>query len=117
MAAAAAVAAAASVPARGLEQITYDIKHMAAVRKEKWRETKKVFFQKKEKEKQSIAGLSRSSPPISLFVFSYFSFLLSEFPQKQARSSPLMSVQLPNTETEMFAACALSSSQQTLCAF
>ena len=28
-----------------------------------------------------------------------------------------MSVQLSNTETEMFAACALSSSQQNLCAF
>lgn len=107
---------AASVPARGLEQITYDIKHMAAVRKEKRRETKKKCFlqKKKEKEKQSRAGSSRSSLPLFFFVFSHFSFLLSEF---QARSSSLMSVQLSNTETEMFAACALSSSQQSLCAF
>lgn len=41
------MAATATVPAQGLEQITYDIKHMAAVRKEKRRETKKVFFPKK----------------------------------------------------------------------
>lgn len=33
-------------PARGLEQITSDIKHMAAVRKEKRREEKKVFLKK-----------------------------------------------------------------------
>lgn len=110
----------ASVPARGLEQITYDIKHMAAVRKEKRRDKKSVFFfiqKKKKTRKKSRMGSSRNALPFSLFVFSHFSFLLSEFPQKQAWSSPLMSVQLPNTVTEMFAACALSSSQQNLCAF
>lgn len=79
------------------------------------RQKKSVFSKKKkEKEKQSRAGSSRSSLPLFFFVFSHFSFLLSEF---QARSSSLMSVQLSNTETEMFAACALSSSQQNLCAF
>lgn len=109
-----AAAAAASVPARGLEQITYDIKHMAAVRKKKRQETKKEL---KKLRKKSELERDWSSLPFSFFVFSHFSFLLSEFPQKQARSSPLMSVQLSNTKTELFAVCALSSSQQNLCAF
>lgn len=111
---------AAAAAAQGLEHITYDIKHMAPVRKEKRRETKKSVFSKKKKKKRERkakqSGFDEALPPL-VSLFSHFSFLLSEFPQKQALSNPLMSVQLSNTETEMFAACALSSSQQNLCAF
>lgn len=79
-----AAAAAASVPARGLEQITFDIKHMAAVRKKKRRETKKSVLKKKksriEKEKQSRAGSSKSSRPF--FSLCLATFLLS-FPKNR----------------------------------
>lgn len=40
-------------PTQGLEQITSDIKHMAAVRKEKRRAKKKVLKKDERKEKQS----------------------------------------------------------------
>lgn len=52
-------------PAQGLEQITSDIKHMAAVRKEKRREEKKVFFfkKKKEKRKEKRSGFVNELPP------------------------------------------------------
>lgn len=77
-------------PAQGLEQITSDIKHMAAVRKEKRREEKKVFFFKKKrkrKEKKNGVDLSTSSllpslspsilSPFSLFVLVSLQFLVS----------------------------------------
>lgn len=56
----------ASVPARGLEQITYDIKHMAAVRKEKRRDKKSVFFflSKKKNEKEKQNGFIQERPPL-----------------------------------------------------
>lgn len=64
-------------PAQGLEQITSDIKHMAAVRKEKRREEKKVL-QKKEKEKKNGVDLSTSSllPSLSPYILSPFSLFV-----------------------------------------
>ena len=66
-------------PAQGLEQITSDIKHMAAVRKEKRREEKKVFFFfKKRKEKKNGVDLSTSSllPSLSPSFLSRFSLFV-----------------------------------------
>lgn len=68
---------AASVPARGLEQITYDIKHMAAVRKEKRRETKKKCFLQKKKRKKSKAERVRPGAPSPFFSSSLATFLFS----------------------------------------
>lgn len=74
------MAAAASVPARGLEHITYDIKHMAAVRKEKRAETKKSVFSKKKK-KERKAKQSGFVQELSLFLVSHFSPL--SFPKNR----------------------------------
>lgn len=92
--------------------------------REKARDQKKVlfFFKWERKEKQRVHPGS-PSPPFFFFMFSHFSFLFV-FPGFGAQScecrdgsSPLMSVQLSNTQTEMFAARPLSSSQQNACAY
>lgn len=59
-------------PAHGLEQITSDIKHMAAVRKEKRREKKKVS-----KEKKNGAFVNYLSSAFIFSVLSPFSIFVS----------------------------------------
>lgn len=75
------------------------------------------------RKKRKTERVHPGSPPPFLFMFSHFSFLFV-FPGFWAQpcdcrdgSSPLMSVQLSNTQTEMFAARPLSSSQQNACAY
>lgn len=59
-------------PAQGLEQITSDIKHMAAVRKEKRRAKKKKFLKKTKEKKNRVDLSTRSLLPslCPLFIFS-----------------------------------------------
>lgn len=115
--------AAAAASSRCLEQITYDIKHMAAVRKREGERLKKgVFFKRKKRErKEKQSGFVQELPLFLSSCSATFLFSLSGFwaqpCERRDGSSPLMSVQLSNTQTEMFAARPLSSSPQNVCAF
>lgn len=77
----------ASVPARGLEQITYDIKHMAAVRKEKRRDKKSVFFffiQKKKKRERKAEWVHPGTPsPFLCSCSATFLFSFQNFPKNR----------------------------------
>lgn len=87
-------------PAQGLEQITSDIKHMAAVRKEKRREKKKVFSKKKKGRKKNRVDLSAGSRPFppSLcpepLFFSLCLFSVSGWSKNSEKMESLASVQL-----------------------